>query len=88
MKPQQYCHTIRFRGSSHPQGRYQLQILEVGVNGHLQYRAQWDFATLKTLRTFLKTYFPESQALSSSGYPSLAFDNVLSIARFDELNAA
>jgi hypothetical protein len=88
MKPQHYCHTIRFRGSSHPESRYQLQILEVGANGHLQYRAQWDFATLKNLRTFLGTYFPESHALNSSSYPSLAFDNVLSIARFDELKVA
>ncbi|EKQ68709.1 hypothetical protein OsccyDRAFT_3256 [Leptolyngbyaceae cyanobacterium JSC-12] len=82
MKPHTYCHTIRFRGSAHPQGRYQLQISEVGNNGQPQYRAQWDFPTLRNLLVFLKTYFPNSQALMSAENQSLAFEQVLAIAAF------
>ncbi len=78
MKAQHYCHTIRFRGSSHPQGRYQLQILEVGFDGQLQYRAQWDFPTLRTLQTFLRKYFPNSRGLAPMGQPALSFEMVLS----------
>lgn len=83
MKPQRYCHTIRFRGSSHPQGRYQLQISELNQHGQLQYRAQWDFPTLRTLMVFLNKHFPNSQALKSVGSPSLTFEQVLSVVRTD-----
>lgn len=83
MKPQTYRHTIRFRGSTHPQGRYQLQISEISASGQPRYRAQWDFPTLKNLLVFLKKYFPNSQALaSSSEHPSLAFEQVLAVAGF------
>ncbi|MBF2025758.1 MAG: hypothetical protein IGS48_03200 [Oscillatoriales cyanobacterium C42_A2020_001] len=82
MQPPVYCHTIRFRGSTHPQGRYQLQISEIGNNGQPQYRAQWDFPTLKNLTAFLKKYFPNSQALAPTGTQELAFEKVLAIAGF------
>lgn len=82
MQPPVYCHTIRFRGSAHPQGRYQLQISEIGNNGQPQYRAQWDFSTLRNLSAFLKKYFPNSQALTPTGNQELAFETVLAIAGF------
>ncbi len=81
MQPQIYRHTIRFRGSAHPQGRYQLQIAEIRNDGQIIYRAQWVFPTLRNLLTFLKKYFPNSQALTMpENQPSLAFDTVLAIA--------
>lgn len=88
MQPQCFYHTIRFRGSAHPQGRYQLQISEVNPNGQLQYRAQWDFPTLRSLMVFLNKYFPNSQALNSFNSPALTFDQVLSVIRPDEFAAA
>lgn len=88
MQPQRFYHTIRFLGSAHPQGRYQLQISETKLNGQLQYRAQWDFPTLKSLMVFLNKYFPNSQALNSFNSPALTFDQVLSVMRPHELTAA
>ena len=88
MKPQQFRHTIRFRGSAHPKGRYQLQISEVGSNGQLRYRAQWDFSTLRQVQAFLNKYFPTSQALPQPGHPSLTFEQGLSIAGPTNLKAA
>jgi len=88
MKPQRYCHTIRFHGSTHPQGRYQLQISEVSPDGQLQYRAQWDFPTLKTLLVFLNKYFPNSQSLNSVGQLTWSFEQVVSVIRVDEKTAA
>ncbi|MDX2244410.1 MAG: hypothetical protein NW224_27360 [Leptolyngbyaceae cyanobacterium bins.302] len=88
MKPQHYCHTIRFRGSVHPQGRYQLQILEMSADGEVRYRAQWDFSTLKHVLAFLQKYFPNSQALTSTRQQSLGFENVLSVVGLRELKAA
>ncbi len=81
MKPHTYCHMIQFRGSAHPQGRYLLQILEVGSNGKPQYRAQWKFETLRQVREFLQKYFPDSQALPPvESQPAFTFDRVLAIA--------
>lgn len=74
MQPQQYHHTIRFRGSTHPEGRYQLQISEVCANGQLQYRAQWNFSTLKQVLAFLAKYFPNSQPTVLPKTRSLSFE--------------
>jgi hypothetical protein len=61
--------------------RYQLQIAEIGNNGQPLRRVQWDFPTLKNLVTFLKKYFPNSQALSIAGdQPCLGFNDVLAIS--------
>ncbi len=79
MKSPTYCHTIRFRGSAHPMGRYQLQISEVSWNGQPLYRAQWDFPTLRTLLTFLQRHFPDSQALAIAGHQPSTFDAALSL---------
>jgi len=77
MKAPSYRHTIRFRGSSHPKGRYQLQISEIAADGQVFYRAQWDFPTLKTVVDFLKKNFPNSQALMTLESRGTAFDSVL-----------
>lgn len=75
-----FRHTIRFHGSTHPQGRYQLQISEIGSNGYPRCKAQWNFPTLKTLGIFLKKYFPNSEALiSNDGQTVLGFDAALSM---------
>jgi hypothetical protein len=88
MQPQRFYHTIRFRGSAHPQGRYQLQISESKPNGQLQYRAQWDFPTLRSVMVFLGKYFPHSQALNSFNSLALTFDQVVSVIRSDEFAIA
>jgi len=85
---QQYRHTIRFRGSTDPQGRYQLQISEVCANGQLQYRAQWNFSTLRQVLAFLEKYFPNSQALPYPQTRSLSFETVLSIVGLTPLGVA
>ncbi|NJP09317.1 MAG: hypothetical protein HC866_07365 [Leptolyngbyaceae cyanobacterium RU_5_1] len=82
MEPYIYRYTIRFRGGENYQCRYQLQISEVGQDGRSLYRAQWDFPTLKNLLTFLKRYFPNSQALTPTNQLSLGFDTVLSVVGF------
>jgi len=75
-----FRHTIRFHGSTHPQGRYQLQISEIDRNGCPRCKAQWNFPTLKTLVLFLKKYFPNSEALiSNKAQATLGFDTALSI---------
>ena len=75
-----FRHTIRFHGSTRPQGRYQLQISEIGSNGHPRCKAQWNFPTLKTLVLFLKKYFPHSEALiSNDAHIGLGFDTALSM---------
>ena len=75
-----FCHTIRFHGNTRPQGRYQLQISEIGSNGHPRCKAQWNFPTLKTLVLFLKKYFPYSEALiSNDAHTGLGFDTALSM---------
>ncbi|MBM0740505.1 hypothetical protein JOY44_02545 [Phormidium sp. CLA17] len=76
-----FRHTIRFHGSTNPQGRYQLQISEIGSNGYARCKAQWNFPTLKTLILFLKKYFPHSEALISNDVQAvLGFDTVPSMA--------
>lgn len=82
MKPPTYRHTIRFRGSSHPHGRYQLQISEISSDGQLFYRAQWDFPTLRTVVAFLKKYFPTSQTLMIMENQVSGFDTILSTVGF------
>lgn len=75
-----FRHTIRFHGSTHPQGRYQLQISEIDSNGCPRFKVQWNFPTLKTLVLFLKKYFPNSQALISNNVQvTLGFDTALSM---------
>ena len=75
-----FRHTIRFHGSTRPQGRYQLQISEIGSNGHPRCKAQWNFPTLKTLVLFLKKYFSHSEALiSNDAHTGLGFDTALSM---------
>jgi hypothetical protein len=76
----QFRHTIRFHGSTHPQGRYQLQISEIDSTGCSRCKAQWNFPTLKTLVIFLKKYFPHSEALiSNNAQAVLGFDTALSM---------
>jgi hypothetical protein len=82
MQPPSYRHTIRFRGSSHPKGRYQLQISEMMTDGQVFYRAQWDFPTLRTVTEFLKQHFPNSQALMTLENQGTAFDAVLAAVGF------
>jgi hypothetical protein len=82
MKAPSYRHTIRFRGSSHPQGRYQLQISEITTDGQVFYRAQWDFPTLRTVLDFLKKNFPNSQALMTLENQGTAFDTILAAVGF------
>ena len=75
-----FRHTIRFHGSTRPQGRYQLQISEIGSNGCPRCKVQWNFPTLKTLVLFLKKYFPNSEALiSNNAQATLGFDTALSM---------
>ncbi len=82
MMPPTYRHTIRFRGSNYPHGRYQLQISELSADGQLFYRAQWDFPTLRTVLAFLKKYFPTSQSMSMMEHQVARFDTVLSTVGF------
>ena len=79
MTAQHYCHSIHFRGSTHPQGRYQLQISELCTNGELRYRAQWGFPTLRAVHAFLQKNFPNSQAIATSGNQGLSFEFALSV---------
>ena len=75
-----FRHTIRFHGSTRPQGRYQLQISEIDSNGCPRCKVQWNFPTLKTLVLFLKKYFPNSEALiSNNAQATLGFDTALSM---------
>ncbi len=76
----QFRHTIRFHGSTHPQGRYQLQISEIDSKGYPRCKAQWNFPTLKTLAIFLKKYFPNSEAvIFNDGQAVLGFDTALAM---------
>jgi len=80
MSSQIFRHTIRFHGSTHPQGRYQLQISEIGSNGYPRCKAQWNFSTLRNLVIFLKKYFPNSEALShNNARAGLGFDTILAM---------
>jgi hypothetical protein len=75
-----FRYTIQFHGSTHPQGRYQLQICEIDSKGHPRRKVQWNFSTLRNLVVFLKKYFPNSEAFThNEPQAGLGFDTVLAM---------